>query len=459
MQHSNPFFNRNSIAHPRYFYNRTETVQKVRSLLYNGVCVMVTGPRRIGRSSLLRYLSEYTTHLPDDERAATTPKLFVYVDCAPCQQHLAGVFYASILNRLRSVMIRAGLDASYIPVSASSLESDHFIQVLRAVADQHGQIVLLLDEFDSVYHNPQMDEAFFASLRSLNTEGIVAYCVAMLSQSRSNERVERYGATAAFNSIFIRVPLMPFAPNESRLLIEHQLNEEKLHFRPELVSYVIDQLAGTHPYLLQIAAYEAFEMAVMSEGYLTVRRLDELNQRFYEQAVHHWAAQFEQLSLAERRGLALLNAGIQPSPEITVSLGYAGLLVEREQGWDYLSEAFQGFIRSQQIEGLAQVFLPGDHSSYLHLMLDQFENRAYLNGTLLELSPLPLQLLYSLAERPNQIVSIQELEMRLWPGDKFYEGSDERIRPHIRLLRESLGNAAYIQNRRGLGYMLVTTLI
>lgn len=457
MQHSNPFFNRNSIVHPRYFYNRTETVNKIQDLLYKGVCVMVSAPRRMGRSSLLRYLSECSVNSDVDHNSAFY-KLFVYVDCTSCQGQSQNAFYATVLNRLRSAMLRAGLGVDTFP-SFTTTTTDQFVQILGDIAETQGQIVLLLDEFDSIYNNPQLDEAFFALLRSLNTQGIVTYCNAMSSPQKSTEQVERYATTAAFNSIFIRIPLLPFAPDEARLLLDYQLKNQNLRFKPELISYLIEELAGTHPYLLHIAAYEAFEMATVSEGILSVKRLDELYQRFYEQAIHYWKSLFSELNLTEQRSLVLLNIDIQPSHEVATGLQYAGLIIYRDGMWNYISRAFKAFVRLQHVNGLIQLFLqnPDNPIQTSHLVLDQIQNCAYLNNIPISLSPLPQQLLHYLAERPNQIISIQELEMRLWPDDKYYEGADERIKPHIRLLRHTLGNPAYIQNRRGLGYVLVTS--
>ncbi len=456
MQHSNPFFNRNSIVHPRHFYNRTETVSKVLDLLYKGVCVTVTGPRRIGRSSFLRYLSEISTHL-EYGFSPVFHRLFVYVDCTPCQEQARQNFYVTVINRLRSAMLKANLDVSMLPSGSVSVDSDSFVEVLSCVSDQYGQIVLLLDEFDYIYSNSQLDESFFSFLRSLNTQGIATFCNALANTTQTNPKVTRYTSTAAFNGIFIRFPLTLFAPNESRQLIEHQLANQ-LGFNKDLIGYIVEELAGNHPYLLQIAAYEAFEMAVISEGFLTVRRLEELYNRFYDQASYYWGSQFSQLTLIEQRALILLNIGIQPPAEVGASLQYAGLLVKHEDRWNFPSPTFQKFVQSQRVEGLIQIFLQTQHSrsDEGHLLVDQLENCAYLDRIRLVLSPLPQQLLHCLAERPNQIVTIQEIEMRLWPGDKFYDGSEERIKPHIRLLRDALANATSIQNHRGLGYALVT---
>lgn len=459
MQRSNPFFNRNSIAHPRYFYNRTETVRKVLDLLYKGTCIVLTGPRRIGRSSFLRYLSEHAMHA---EHGFTSVffRPFVYVDCTACQDQPQTVFYLIVINRLRSALLRAGLDVSLLSELPPVLDRDTFSYLVNQIADLYGQVTLLLDEFDSVYNNPHMDESFFALLRSLNTQQSVTYCTALLSTRQLAEGVDRYTSTAAFNSIFIRIPLMLFTVDDAHGLVEHELEqaEAQLRFKPELMAVLVEQLAGPHPYLLQIAAYEAFEMAVMHEGSLTVRRLDELQQRFFDQATHYWSAQFNQLSLAEQRALVLLNLGIQPGSDVAASLSYAALIVQTETGWRYISAAFLRFVRTQRIEGLTQLFLqrPTERAAHPHLLLDHMDKAVYLDGNRLNLTSLPLLLLTCLAERPNQIISIQELEMRLWPGDKYYEGSDERIKPHIRLLRDSLGDASHIQNRRGLGYILIT---
>jgi DNA-binding response OmpR family regulator len=56
-------------------------------------------------------------------------------------------------------------------------------------------------------------------------------------------------------------------------------------------------------------------------------------------------------------------------------------------------------------------------------------------------------------ERAGQLVSYEELEKEIWPGE-LYEGP-ERIKGLISKLRSALGPAGEcIENRRGFGYVL-----
>jgi len=98
--------------------------------------------------------------------------------------------------------------------------------------------------------------------------------------------------------------------------------------------------------------------------------------------------------------------------------------------------------------------------SDLKYQFDQYEadvNAAELrrNGNRLKLQMQPFQVLVALLERPRQVVTREELRLRLWPQDTFVD-FDHSLNTAIAKLRDVLGDSAasprYIETIAKRGY-------
>jgi DNA-binding winged helix-turn-helix (wHTH) protein len=82
------------------------------------------------------------------------------------------------------------------------------------------------------------------------------------------------------------------------------------------------------------------------------------------------------------------------------------------------------------------------------------------NGSRLKLQMQPFQVLVALMERPNEVVTRDELRRRLWPDDTFVD-FDHSLNTAIAKLREALGDSAsqprYIETiaKRGYRFLVV----
>jgi len=79
-------------------------------------------------------------------------------------------------------------------------------------------------------------------------------------------------------------------------------------------------------------------------------------------------------------------------------------------------------------------------------------------GFKVRLQEKPFQILAALLERPGEIVTRDELQRRLWPGDTFVD-FDNGLNTALNKLRESLGDSAgepqYIETFPRRGYRFV----
>jgi DNA-binding winged helix-turn-helix (wHTH) protein len=80
------------------------------------------------------------------------------------------------------------------------------------------------------------------------------------------------------------------------------------------------------------------------------------------------------------------------------------------------------------------------------------------NGRLLSVRPQPLTLLALLLERPGDLISREEIQSALWPGDPFVD-FDQGVNHAIRELRAALGDAAdsprFVQTLPRRGYRFI----
>lgn len=82
------------------------------------------------------------------------------------------------------------------------------------------------------------------------------------------------------------------------------------------------------------------------------------------------------------------------------------------------------------------------------------------NGSRLKLQMQPFQVLVALMERPNEVVTREELRRRLWPDDTFVD-FDHSLNTAIAKIREVLGDSAaqprYIETIAKRGYRFLVT--
>ncbi len=245
----NPFFHRGPIRDPAYFYNRKREVKWTLEMLGKGQCVSITGPRKIGKTSLLFYVSRpevMQQHGFDPAR-----HLFVYFNCEGLGSLKLEEFYALILEQVADRASQQGYHLASPERPISYLE---FERVLRKAFDQELKLALLLDEFELLGQNRGLGTEFLSGLRALATKFDSAYLTA------SQRQIAAFtGHHSPFFNIFRPLKLGLFDELESRELIEESLTKARAIFPPEAVNGILE-LGGGHPFFLQVAGYWALEL-------------------------------------------------------------------------------------------------------------------------------------------------------------------------------------------------------
>jgi hypothetical protein len=439
----NPFFHVGPIRDPEYFFDRRDEVPRILSLLEKSQSVAVVGPRKIGKTSLLMHISNPSVaheHGLDPDRYT-----FVFVDCEGL-----GYFQSADLYVYLQQVIASGLDGTYAEFRSDSTSDQRtaylgLVRLVNRMRKDGRHLVLMLDEFERLSANQNLDVDFFGGLRSLAISNEVVFVTASrvpLDQLSTPERDTLL--TSNFFNIFKVARLSLFSESDSRDLIQAGFRHSEVPLPPDISDW-ISQTAGRHPFFLQVAGDCAYRAIVDRGSRPTDLDFDSLTACFMRQAEGHFRYYWEQLNREERYVLATLSWSQQQKlyQSILTRLQDQCLIVRAGDGYVPFSSPFERFIADQEMKHLLRAG---------PLLIDRQRREVLLRGRSIELAPRYYDLLVYLAERPGQPVSPTELDEAVWQP-QHSTGAEERVKTGIKELRKALqDDAKYIVSYRGMGY-------
>ena len=301
------FFNRQRITDPGYFFGREREIEALYSAVLTRQCRAIVGERKMGKSSLLTHIAHPDTlrqHGLQPERF-----IFVYIDLEGMASIQRDEFWPEVLDQIALAMPPNDLKDQF---SKAALESDvRFMQVrrlLRRLSAANLQLVLMLDEFESLANNNAFDPSFYGELRSLAGELGVVYLTA--SKRSLYELTYQHSDTLSspFFNIFSEVRLSLMPKEEAKSLVRGLAALTAKPFSEDQIERLIE-LAGHHPFFLQLAgAYLETALAdpdsppePLPETWLLIRR------RFLAEAEDHYRYLWSQLDGAEQSALLHLD--------------------------------------------------------------------------------------------------------------------------------------------------------
>lgn len=282
--HPSPFTAGPPITHPAQFYGRTREIKRIFNLLARLPLqnAAIIGQRRSGKTSLLHYLKTITTtptnQLRPNQRSDWLPQperyRWIFVDF---QDPRLG----QQTNLLRYLLAEMGLPAP------GTCELDDF---LDAVADNlHTPTVILFDEIGvALERYPELDDAFWESLRSLATNQVGGNLGFVLASHEAPAQLAQHSGLGSpfFNIFGYTAVLTPLTNAEARQLIA----SAPIPFPDEDVDWLLAQ-SGGWPMLLQILCRE--RLLALEEG--------ETGDAWREEALRQ-IEPFQQKQKAEGRG-------------------------------------------------------------------------------------------------------------------------------------------------------------
>lgn len=371
----NPFTFGNPIKDPSRFCGRTAEIRQIVNRLLSSAheSTSIIGERRIGKTSLLYYLS----HPEISAGLGLMPDKFcpVYVDF----QGLTDITPRRFWQRILKKMSRSICDESLKPsIERLSNQSDFDLfdleDIFEISASKGLTIVLLMDEFEYVTQNPNFKSDFFGGLRALAIHHGVALIPATRRELVDLCHSDEIKGSPFFN-IFANVVLRPFSRAEVDELLEGYTKDNELAMTPQEKDFIW-QLGGGYPFFVQMAGHYLIEGRVQG---LTAEALAKFTiTSFDQQADAHYTYLWSHCTESEKITLLiLLTLALQkPSkktisnlenlkrlraraPQDLVALGKRGMILERDAVYSLFSPSLERWIRHEIIAA------PGEEESQI----------------------------------------------------------------------------------------------
>ncbi len=283
---ANPFIAGRMVTHTDMFFGRENERRHLRTRLQTMSSSSIVGMRRIGKSSLMYYLSHHESLFQDGKY------IFAFLDMQDARYHT--------LEGLLSGAVAQWSKKTGQPNDLAIPNLTHFSTwIYRCQADGYFP-VLCLDEFENLTKRPaQFNDDVFESWRALGNAGQLAFIT--VSQQSLSELIKSGGLTSNFDNIFNQLDLTLLDKVPARDLLTTPLTRTGL----DVDRAVIDDLlayCGPHPFYLQMAGFYLCD-ALANSPFTTAQ----VKENFTQEVAHHWHGLWYSLTRAEQYAFQQLS--------------------------------------------------------------------------------------------------------------------------------------------------------
>jgi hypothetical protein len=378
---SNPFTFGNPIRDPACFYGRKAEIRQITSRLLSSAheSTSIVGERRLGKTSLLNYISHPdiapTLGLPPEQYC------LVYLDFQGLTDITPQRFWQRVLTRMSRSACDPDLARRFQDLAAQGgLDFFDLEDLFEGVAQRGLNVVLLMDEFEYVTQNANFGADFFGGLRAL----AIHYSLSLVPATR-RELVDLCHSEelkgSPFFNIFANVVLRPFTPQEAEELLAGCACTAELTLGPEETAFVA-RLGGGHPFFLQMAGHYLVEgkaqgLAGEALRAFTADRFDEQSDAHLTYLWSH-SSESEKITLLATLGLGLAKPSRQTLPNLenlkrlsprapldVVSLGKRGLLLTEDSTYRLFSPSFEHWLAREMVAPEGQEESPASVEAWL----------------------------------------------------------------------------------------------
>jgi tRNA A-37 threonylcarbamoyl transferase component Bud32 len=341
----NPFFCRQRITNADSFYGRQREIESLYSAVITHQCRSIVGERKLGKSSLLTAVAQPAMM----ERYGLDPArtLFLYLDLEGMASAERQDFWIELLDRLASILPPGRLaDQAERLLDAGELRFTTVRRLLRRVRDADLDMVLCLDEFEGLARNPNFEPDFYGELRSLSGELGIVYLTA--SKRGLYELTYHHSDTLSspFFNIFSELTLGLMPQDEAQGLLEALSQQgQGPGFCEEEIDLALE-LAGPHPFFLQIAGFHLYELPSRGEPKFP-DAYDRAARRFNAEAKDHYRYLWSQLNSEEQQALLSPNMA---GEAVRKSLLAKALIRQEERRYVPFGNAFAIFLEGRRHE-------------------------------------------------------------------------------------------------------------
>jgi len=341
----NPFFSRQRITDPACFVGRQREIESLYSAVITHQCRSIVGERKLGKSSLLTAIAQPSVL----ERYGLDPTrtLFLYLDLEGMASAEREDFWIEVLDRLSAALPTtedALSDRVGRLLDTGELRFTTVRRLLRRVRDAGLDLVLTLDEFEGLARNPNFEPDFYGELRSLAGELGIVYLTA--SKRGLYELTYHHTDTLSspFFNIFSEMTLGLMAEDEARDLLQNLSQQGSGPGFCEEESELALELAGPHPFFLQIAGFYLYELPGRGEPQ-SPDVYEQAARRFSAEAEDHYRYIWSQLSDEEQQALLSPNMA---SESLRRTLQAKALIRQEQERFVPFGHSFAVFLEGRR---------------------------------------------------------------------------------------------------------------
>jgi hypothetical protein len=355
---SNPFFHRGPIKDIQHFIGRSDVISHIFDRLRHTEDCSIIGPRAIGKTSLLHYIS----HPEIIKKHHLDPQKYIYVYC-DLQRFGESTqkkdIYFEMFQRLVSQLTGGGFfkeeevlkllskpDTEQKRINKTLFDIGELETLITILCEKDYRIVFELDEFESIANNPNFDFSFYGQLRSLS--GNPTFRVAFITSSKESIYDLTFDdeiKTSPFFRYFEDFRLGPMTPSEIEEFYE-LAQENSAIFEPQIKNKIIEW-SGGHPFLVQLTCDYFFDL-VVSGGKFKAQDENQHLEIFLKRHKKHFAYFWSQVNKKQQACLWWLASGKSPGAdceEILLDLEEIFLVVKESGKYRIFSSAFEKFIQ------------------------------------------------------------------------------------------------------------------
>jgi AAA+ ATPase superfamily predicted ATPase/DNA-binding transcriptional ArsR family regulator len=338
----NPYTNRVMIRDKRFFFDRSEEIEKIFSLIGadRPQSVSVIGKRKTGKSSLLFHV--FNKEIAQKHIPSIDDYIFAFVDLQEKREMDVEQFFELLQREIRSHM-PDDLNNS-IPEVENTY--DGFRQMIKKLNAKKKKIVIFMDEFEVVVKNGNFKREFFSFLRSQANSVDLAYVISSKEDFFTFYKRKEIESSDFWN-IFTKMWL-GLLDRESSLELIKTLSSEEGYPLKDYADYIL-KLAGDHPFYLQIACTILFGF-LKSHGRVSEDDFDQIQEEFQNECWDHFEYFWNNLTEREKNiaGDLVMGKTAEDQNELR-SMKNKGILKEENNNFSLFSESFSEFVREKHL--------------------------------------------------------------------------------------------------------------
>ena len=258
---SNPFYSGGPVESER-FIGRKNEIGMLQEQIIKGDSALVVGDPRIGKTSLLRYISAESVR--NMLYGSIAQKLhFVYLDAQTFEEYFDPAhFWRRVLEeyyerKVKFYPVSNKLTSTYLLCLEGGFDREiHIEGFWECMKEEKLRLVILIDEFDRILSLSKLNRAsFLGQLRSFSSRFQSLSCILSVRNSpvvlngATQEVAKQLNLGSPFFNTFKPVYLAPFSDKDSSILLARANDQFVLTDRQNLLN-----LTGGHPCFLQIAS-------------------------------------------------------------------------------------------------------------------------------------------------------------------------------------------------------------